>query len=373
MNYEEHIKQNEETKECFSEMAIKLKIQRLKKEDFVVTISRKDLIADLKDKILEVLNAAHVEEDEFTPNKTHLRLIYKGKVLLDLKSIEFYKIQNDDTIQLCPIRITVRDNPSTHQANNPLGRRDSDIDIQEIGDNLRLSRGTGNFAVVSFSLGRQPEPGAGRRVVQLPRISDREPNPRDSQEAMLNAPRGRAHQQRSSLGVRTSPEVFTGNLQNFKLTLEETVDRIGTTNMDNREDLLPHLDTLIRQARNIQDSLRMEQQMMPLTGGLLEILLLGRSSAPWAGSSGEEKENPQVVARTPRRRVVARLGSPPAERVHGSLNSRNSTSTSARLNGGARSAGPNTTSTRDVASSRQRRNSRSRNIFSNFINRFNRH
>jgi len=377
MNYEEHIKQSEEMKECFSETAIELKIQRLKKEDFVVTVSSKDLIAHLKDKILELVLAAHVEDEEFTPNKNHLRLIYKGKVLLDLKSIEFYKIQNDDTIQLCPIRVTVRDEPSVHQVNYPLGGRGTNIDIQEDGDNLHgLPRGIDDFSLVSFSLGRWPEPGDGRRVVRFPRISSHEPNPQDSQEAMLNVRRSRGNLRRSPMGDRTSPEVFTGNLQILKLTLEETVDRIGTTNMDNREELLPHLDTLIRQARNIQDDLRMEQQMLPLSGGLLEILLLGRSSAPWAGGAGEEKENPPVVAMAPRRRVVARLGSPPVARGHGSLNFQISTSASVmntRVNGGVESAGPNTTSTRETASSRQRRNTRSRNIFSNFMNRFNRH
>jgi len=79
---------------------LRLKIQRLHGENFFVSIGGKDLVTHLKEQVLQILKAG--DASEVWAEVTNLRLIYKGMVLVDAKSIEFYKIQNEDTIQLVP-------------------------------------------------------------------------------------------------------------------------------------------------------------------------------------------------------------------------------------------------------------------------------
>jgi len=81
-------------------LMLRLKIQRLQGEDFFVSIGGKDLVTHLKEQVLRILKAG--DASEVWAEVTNLRLIYKGMVLVDAKSIEFYKIQNEDTIQLVP-------------------------------------------------------------------------------------------------------------------------------------------------------------------------------------------------------------------------------------------------------------------------------
>jgi len=81
---------------------LRLKIQRLKDEDFFVSIGGGGLINQLKEEVLRFLKSG--ASVAVSAEIAIIRLIYKGRVLLDSKSIEFYKIKNEDTIQLVPFR-----------------------------------------------------------------------------------------------------------------------------------------------------------------------------------------------------------------------------------------------------------------------------
>jgi len=80
---------------------LRLKIQRLKDEDFCISIRGRDPIIKLKKEILRLIQTAPLGA---AVEMINIRLIYKGKVLIDSNSIEFYKIKDEDTIQLVPIR-----------------------------------------------------------------------------------------------------------------------------------------------------------------------------------------------------------------------------------------------------------------------------
>jgi len=321
---------------------LKIKIQQLKKENFVVTISGKDLITDLKEKILAILKATQVEEVDHL-NIANLRLIYKGKVLLDPKSLEFYKIQSDDTIQLCPIRRNVwEDIPNGQVSGSSL-----DIDNEDEDDNVREESGP-----ISFFLDQHPGLGNMRQLHGHSASRNRRVLNGNNHLTQVASSRPRESSSRN----RTTPEAFTEKLQSLRSALEDSLCQVNSVNMENREDLVPHLDTLIRQARNLRDDLAPEQQEQPSVP-VVEIHIFVRASAAWdLGSDLEEIQERGTESNgmdNDNAGVMAPL--------------------SARREGGQNST---ILSSSRVVEERERpnirRSSRLRNIFSNIINRFSR-
>jgi len=266
-------------------LMLKLKIQRLEDEDFFVSISGKGLITHLKEKIVTFLKAAEVvDEDVVGLGVTSLRLIYKGMVLLDGKSIEFYKIQNDDTIQLCPLRRKKqRQQAADAPRSVPSGDGVAAGAQEEASGQGNAGRETNQFTFISFSmndnpidlLSRRPHIRSRGRGVDAPDNNDTQPQGQGR--------RGRARIQRrsnSSSRGRPSPATISGTLRNFKLSLEDTLRRVTSTNLENRRELIPQLDALITEANTLRDELQTDEQSPPmLPSPLFEILLLERLGA----------------------------------------------------------------------------------------------
>ena len=55
-----------------------------------------------------------------------------------------------------------------------------------------------------------------------------------------------------------TPITITGNLHNFKVVLEQTLRRLSATNLDNCQELMTQLDTLIRRATTLRGCLTEE-------------------------------------------------------------------------------------------------------------------
>jgi len=314
---------------------LKIKIQQLKKENFVVTISGKDLIADLKEKILAILKATQVEEEDHL-NIANLRLIYKGKVLLDAKSLEFYKIQSDDTIQLCPIRRNVR----VGNSNGQVSGSSLDIENKDEDDNVREESGP-----ISFFLDEHPE--LRDSIIRNRRVLN---GNNTLTQAASSTPT------ESSSRNRTTPEAFTEKLQSLRSALEDSLCQVNSVNMENREDLVPHLDTLIRQARNLRDDLVPEQQEHPSVP-VVDIHIFVRASAAWDLGSDLEEIQERGTESNGMDNDNAGVMAPLSARREGGQNS--TILSSSRVV--EESERPNI-----------RRSSRLRNIFSNIINRFSR-
>jgi len=295
MNCKEHTealgKENLQDKDV---LMLKLKIQRLEREDFFVSISGKDLITHLKEKIVTFLKAAEVsDEDVVGLGVTSLRLIYKGMVLLDAKSIEFYKIQNDDTIQLCPLR---RKKQRQQAADAPRSVPNGDpaaagAPEDETGDE-NTGRETNQFTFISFSMSDNPIDLLTRRphIRSRGRGVDAPDNSDTHAQAQGQGRRGRARIQRrsnSSFRGRPSPATISGTLRNFKLSLEQTLRRVSSTNIENRRELIPELDALINQANSLRDELQADEHAPPvLPSPMFEILLLERLGAASRSNTG---------------------------------------------------------------------------------------
>jgi len=323
---------------------MQIKIQQLKKEDFVVTISGKDRITDLKEQILAILKAAQVEEEDHLLNITNLRLIYKGKVLLDSKSLDFYKIQSDDTIQLCPIRRNVRVEISNDQESDS----SPDMDIKDEDDNVREESGP-----ISFFLDQIPGLGNMRQLQGHSGIRNRRVLNGNNNLTQVVSSRPRESSSRN----RTTPEAFTEKLQSLRSALEDSLCQVNSVNMENREDLVPHLDTLIRQARNLRDDLVPEQQEHPLVP-VVDIHIFVRASAAWdLGSDLEEIQERGTESNGMDMDNDTGVMSPLSPRREGVQNS--TILSSSRV-------------VEDRERPNIRRSSRLRNIFSNIINRFSR-
>jgi len=264
---------------------LKLKIQRLEEEDFFVSISGKGLITHLKEKIVTFLKAAEaVNEDIISLATTSLRLIYKGMVLLDAKSLNFYKIQNDDTIQLCPLR---RKKNATRPVLLPdlLSSGDEEpADAQEDAPGQgEAGRGTSQFTLISFSMGNNPTDLLSRSLNVRSRGRGVDAPENNDTQSLDSARRGRVRIQRrsnSSSRGRSSPATISGTLRSFKRSLEDTLRRVSSTSLDNRRDLIPQLNALITEANNLRDELQTGQQAPPmLPSPLFEILMLERMRA----------------------------------------------------------------------------------------------
>jgi len=218
---------------------LNLKIQRLKADDFFVSISGKGLVTQLKEEIVRFLKAAQVQDEESSPGVTNLRLIYKGKVLMDCKTIEFYKIQNDDTIQLVPYRRRKPEDLPTSSTENPrveMDRKEGDV------PELRDLRGTGEITYIQFSVSEGP-PDRNSEFAQLCR--NLFPEDLATRTPPLPTPRSTEHNLRPV--DRPTPLTVSGSLRSFKHVLEETLRRISEPGEGARE-LVPQLNTLISSA-----------------------------------------------------------------------------------------------------------------------------
>jgi len=219
---------------------LNLKIQRLKADDFFVSVSGKGLVTQLKEEIVRFLKAAQVPNEESSPGVTNLRLIYKGKVLMDCKTIEFYKIQNDDTIQLVPYRRRKpEDLPTSRSENNArveMERKEGDV------PELRDLRGTGEITYIQFSVSEGP-PERNSEFAQMCRNLFRD----DLATRTPPLPTPRSTDANLRQAGRPSPLTVSGSLRSFKHVLEETLRRIYEPGEGARE-LVPQLNTLISAA-----------------------------------------------------------------------------------------------------------------------------
>lgn len=264
-------------------LMLKLKIQRLQDDDFFVSISGKGLITHLKEKIVTFLKAAEVvEENPVGLRVTSLRLIYKGKVLLDAKSIEFYKIQNDDTIQLCPLlRKKQRQQNSVAPISVSSGNQETTDSKEEAPGHRTGGRDANQFTLISFSVNDNPIDLLGRN--EQIRSRGRGVDTRENIDTRGQPRRGMVRTQRRPNFLsreRPSPATISGTLRNFKQSLEETLRRVSNTSLDNRRQLVPQLDALITEANSLRNELHREEPIpLVFQSPLYEIMLLERMGA----------------------------------------------------------------------------------------------
>jgi len=230
---------------------LRLKIQRLRGEDFFVSIGGKDLVTQLKEQVLQILKTG--DASEVWAEVTNLRLIYKGKVLVDAKSIEFYKIQNDDTIQLVPFRRrrnTSRSSSSDQApAPSPSGGG-TERSQPELGGSRRQPAGRGPIRFLSLStsvVGGLPSFISGRPQ----RVNTQQPRQVNSSQIQSNdAP--------SPLGLPARP-ITSRSLRRFKEQLQSTFRRVRTVERrgcrEGGRELASQLSGLIRAANSLKTQL----------------------------------------------------------------------------------------------------------------------
>jgi len=370
---EQSIAENLEEKHNDAGPRMKLKIQRLEREDFFVTINKNDLIAKLKENILAYVKA-HLGNEDFTPVLEQLRLIYKGKLLLDAKSIEFYKIQNYDTIQLCPLRRRARDQQQSHNAGESVDGNNN--------ASREVSARTGGFALISFSLSELPEVREGGSSGQPSRNRRHGLEPDDVEESNSQSRNARARPRRMDIPEvrdRHSPRTFEGRLCNINSVLQETLRRVSETNRENRYELIPQLDELVRQASNLRENLVADRRSVPQTVGLFNIFMverIGSSRMENSGNAGEEKEddfrNSTSTQNTTESRTEAVVET--SSNYAGQEISENSYETPVvgPIAGAAVTTTENQASVTENEPTQQRRSSRYLNAFSSFISRIGR-
>jgi len=269
MNHEEQTKNAEKEINDVS-VLMKLKVQRLGKDDFFISISRKGLITHLKEKILTFVKAEQSETNDLELGVKDIRLIYKGMVLVDSKSVEFYKIENDDTIQLCPYLRKKRAQASVNPAGDPANN--SGAEAQNEAGQQRLIGGPGDFTFISFSLTEQPINGRSRnRSAQSTATRNQgTQNSTDVESSNQSSPTIttsiRRHLILPVINDHT-PTTVTGNLRNFKSVLQETLRRLSAINLENSHELVTQLDVLIRRATTLRGGLstREEKHDAPAT------------------------------------------------------------------------------------------------------------
>jgi len=238
---------------------MKLKIQRLGKDDFFISTSRKGLITHLKEKILTFVKAERSETDDLQLSVRDMRLIYKGMVLVDSKSVEFYKIENDDTIQLCPYNRKKRAQASANRAGDPANNSGAEAQNEAAG-HQQLIGGPGEFTFISFSLTEQPINGRIRnRSAQNTATRNQETQTSTDLESSNESSSTITTSIRRHLILPVinnhTPTTMTDNLCNFKSVLQETIHRLSATNLENIHELVTQLDVLIRRATTLRGGL----------------------------------------------------------------------------------------------------------------------
>jgi len=226
---------------------LNLKIQRLKADDFFVSISCKGLVTQLKEEILRFLKTAQVKDEDSQPGVTNLRLIYKGKVLMDCKTIEFYKIENDDTIQLVPYRRRKPEDLPTSGTENA----GVEIENKEGGEIPGFSdlRGTGEITYIQFSVS-EGLPPRNSEFGQLYRSFF------EDDLAVTTPPAQSPRSADAALRAinRPTPLTVSGSLRSFRHVLGETLRRVMEPG-DGARELVSQLNTLISAANILRENL----------------------------------------------------------------------------------------------------------------------
>jgi len=224
---------------------LRLKIQRLRGEDFFICISKRDLITKLKQQVLSFL------ESDAAPGIcieiTSIRLIYKGKVLADEKSIEFYQIQNEDTIQLVPFR---RPRSTTYRVTETKTEETSNRQERQVPNYITNEP----VAFISFTPFNDEPSGFNRRTFVI------------GDEQRRNFERFRSF--RSSAARRlqgtdtnlSSLRRFQDVLHTTHLSVVAEQQRRREGRRNGRRALLLQLQTLICQASSLRNELAAESQ-----------------------------------------------------------------------------------------------------------------
>jgi len=229
---------------------LRLKIQRLRGEDFFISISKTDMITKLKQQVLRVLRST--PGSNVCVEITNIRLIYKGKVLADEKSIEFYRMQNEDTIQLVPFRgsrSASQVGPESQRESRPSRNENPVVNETSTHDPITI------FTFTSSFMG---EPSQGENRPGSSRQNERR-RPFNLQ----------MHRQRVRLNTgRRSRPVTSSSLRNFKDVLQRTHLRVHLAQQQRRRGvrateqraLLSQLQILTRQSLSLRDDLIAELQ-----------------------------------------------------------------------------------------------------------------
>jgi len=229
---------------------LRLKIQRMRGDDFFISISQTDMITKLKQQVLRVLRST--PGPEVCVEITNIRLIYKGKVLADEKSIEFYRMQNEDTIQLVPFR-------SSRSASQ--GERESQRRRRpNREDNPALNEASAHDPITVFtftsSLMGEPSRAENRPSASLP-------------NELRRAFNNQIHRQRERSSTTRRPRPVTSlSLRNYKDILQRTHLRVHLAQQQRRRGvreteqraLLSQLQILTRQSLSLRDDLIAEIQ-----------------------------------------------------------------------------------------------------------------
>jgi len=260
MNREEQSGQpNAETQINGTESFMRLNIQRLVKDDFFVIISETAFVTQIKQKILTFLKEEKPETDSQKVSVDDLRLIYKGRVLVDSESVKLYKIQNNDTIQLCPPRRKKVDRPLTNPGGGTMENDDAHSHNEEGKE--QLLRGPSEVTFFSFSILGQPTLGGARNLSRR-NWRTRNQGPHNS-ESFSHTSQTRSTRRRPSMVPMTatpSPITTIGNIRNFKSVLQETLRRLSGTNLNNCQELITQLDELIGRAITLRGALTEEEK-----------------------------------------------------------------------------------------------------------------
>jgi len=259
MNREEQSGQpNAETQINGTESFIRVNIQRLANDDFFVFISETSFVTQMKEKILTFLKEEGPKTDSLEVCIGDLRLIYKGKVLVDSETVQFYKIQNNDTVQLCPVRRKKMDQSLSNPAGGPMENHDADTQNEE--GKQQLITESSQVTFFSYSIFGQPTL-RGRRNVSARNLRTRNQGPQNS-ESLSDTGQTRSYPRRRIRVPTTSrptPLTIAGILRNFKFVLHETLRHLSATNLDNCQQLMTQLDALIERATTLRGHLNEEE------------------------------------------------------------------------------------------------------------------
>jgi len=374
MNREEQSGQlNAETQINDTAPLLKLKIQRLGKDDFFVSISEKAFVTQMKEKILTFLKEEEPETESLEVSASDLRLIYKGKVLAGSESVKFYKIKNDDTVQLCPIRQNSVSEPLTNPAGGPV--ENGDADTQNEDEKQQIVTGSGEVAFI-FSLFGQPTFQGGRNL-STRNLRTSNPGPQNSESSNQTSSTRSSPRRRLIVPMMDAPTPITptGNLRNFKFVLQETLRRLSSTNLNNFQELITQLDALIRRATTLRGCLATEEKQDAPGEPRETQINIPELIISHTGSIDVRAERlvPSVLRYLPiRPNMNVTLGFPPlaTNHVESSRDPDDTESVQATGEIGNSAEQSHIFNTNQIAPNPLQRNTDSRNIF-NIFNRFN--
>jgi len=229
---------------------LRLKIQRLRGDDFFISISKRDMITKLKQQVLRVLQST--PGPEVRVEITNIRLIYKGKVLADEKSIEFYRMQNEDTIQLVPFRS--RRSASRSGTESHTERRSS-REENPVPNEASTHEPITIFTFSTSFMGEPSRPENGP-AVSMPNELRRAFN-REMHRQRLRSSTGRRSRPITSLTLSSYKDIL--HRTRLSVNLAQHRSRRGFRGSVQRE-LLSQLQILIRRSLSLRDDLIAELQ-----------------------------------------------------------------------------------------------------------------